>query len=193
MSPTDNYYKAQLEDGLIFQDFVYEVLNRHGISTVAYGSRLFQQKLGENKGGFEIKHDKEYARTGNLWIEVAEKSDPENPNYVSSGICRDCVEYVIGNYDVFYRLSTKLLRAFRDRSEYREVENKRKTSLGFLLKGEVAERVAIQTIRPNMASLVEPLIDDMKRLDGIAKSEMQKIISAMKVDPNQMDLFKEKL
>lgn len=57
MKRQTEYYTKQLERGQLYQDFVYEILHRHGISTVAYGSRLFQRHLGENKAQIEIKFD----------------------------------------------------------------------------------------------------------------------------------------
>lgn len=51
------YYKKQLERGIQYQDFVYEILARNGIMTVAYGSRLWQLRHGENKARIEIKFD----------------------------------------------------------------------------------------------------------------------------------------
>lgn len=187
MDGKTDYYKAQLKDGLLYQDFIYEVLHKHGIATVAYSSKIFQFHVGENKARMEIKFDKELKNTGNLWIETAEKSRPTNPSYVESGICRNSVEYIIGDFDVVYRIATNMLRALRER--YNEIENRMKTSRGFLLPAAMAEKVAIQVLRPNMSNEMAALIRADLLEDARAKEEMARLISAMKVDPNQMQLF----
>jgi hypothetical protein len=110
MAKMTEYYKTQLERGQVFQDFCYEILSRNGINTVGYGSKLFQQRFGENKAGIEIKYDDKFKTSGNLWIEIAEKSNPQNAEYVESGIYRDCTEYLIGDYNTIFRLATNVLR-----------------------------------------------------------------------------------
>jgi hypothetical protein len=183
------YYKKQLERGLIFQDFVYEILARHGIMTVAYGSRLFQQRLGENKARMEIKFDDKLAATGNLWIETAEKSSPQRAEYVASGIQRECVEYVIGNYDELYRFSTKLLVRMWKSGRYLQRENGLKTSLGFLLPRDDAVKFATQIIKPNCAAEVQSLLRSDEEASKEADALMRQMLQKARVDPNQGTLF----
>ena len=86
---TDNY-KLRLEKGLQFQDFITDILIKElGISLSTYSSQKYQNLKGENKQGFEIKFDDKYKDTGNVYIEVAEKSNPLNENFISSGIYRN--------------------------------------------------------------------------------------------------------
>jgi hypothetical protein len=186
--PTD-YYKKQLEVGLVFQDFVYEILARHGLMTVGYGSKLFQHRLGENKAGIEIKFDDKLATTGNMWIEVEEKSSPSRPAYVPSGIQRNSVEYLIGNYDELYRFATTLLRRMWQSGRYQVIENKLKTSRGFLLPRVDAERFATQILRPNCGDEMRLLIRTNEEASREADALMKIMLQKARVDPSQITLF----
>lgn len=183
------YYEKQLERGLIFQDFVYEVLNRHGISTVAYSSRLFQYNKGENKAGIEIKFDDKLSETGNLWIEIAEKTNPKNLAYVDSGILRNCNEYVIGNYNTLYRLPTSILRLMVQKNKYQIRENKLKTSKGFLLPMAEAARIAIQVINCGCAEEMKRLIEDQDGERHVVEGHIREMLRAIKCDPDQIEMF----
>ena len=156
------YYAEQLERGLQYQDFVVEVLWGVGIATCSYSSRKLQRRFGENKGKIEIKFDRNYATSRNLFIEIAEKSSAECARYVRSGIYRDCVEYVIGNYYEIFRFSTVLLRAIHQQGKCRQLEIGRKTAQGFLLPEERARRVATQVLLPT---------DDQRRRYGSLEEE----------------------
>lgn len=182
------YYEKQLERGLEFQDFVYELLNRHGISTVAYSSRLFQIHKGENKAKMEIKFDDKLATTGNLWIEIAEKTNPKNLQYIDSGILRDCNEYVIGNYDVIYRLPVSILRLMFEKKKYPVRENGLKTSRGFLLPSYEAGRVAIQVIKANCEAEKHALTEAQESDRQAVEQHMQELLSAARCDPAQMTI-----
>lgn len=188
--PTE-YYKAQLERGLIYQDFVYEILHRFGISTVAYGSKLFQQKLGENKAKIEIKFDDRRKQTGNLYIETQEKSDPKNVNYVMSGIYRDCVEYVIGDYDVIYRLPVSTLRIMFQSGKYPEIEIGLKSSKGFLLAESSASKWAICVYRVECSRQVQELLEADRLNAKTAAREMSQLLMAMKCSFQQERLFED--
>ena len=109
---TDNY-KLMLEKGLQFQDFITDILIKElGISLSTYSSQKYQNLKGENKQGFEIKFDDKYKDTGNVYIEVAEKSNPLNENFISSGIYRNDNTwlYLIGDYKEIFIFSKKHLK-----------------------------------------------------------------------------------
>lgn len=182
------YYKDQLNRGLIFQDFIYEILSREGIMTVSYGSKLFQQRKGENKARMEIKFDGNM-HTGNLYIEIAEKSDPKNADYIESGIYRSCTEYVIGNYNTIFRLPTSVLRLVHKTGRYKEVEIKLKTSKGFLYPQGEASRIAIAVYHPNCDKEVKRILaeDNSSRIQR--RLNMEALMDAMKCDPAQLKLF----
>lgn len=127
-----NYYADRLEDGQLYQDYVAWRLCQEGIPLVNYQTRLAQLQMGENALGLEIKFDDKLEHTGNLWIEVAEKTDPARLSWTPSGIYRDdSWLYAIGNYRELFIFSIKLIRAGAKQREI--IENNRQTSQGFLL------------------------------------------------------------
>lgn len=143
----DNYYNKELKDALEYQDFVAEELWKIGLPLFNFSSKKYQIKHGENKLGVEIKLDKIYASTENLWIEMKEKSHPNNPVYVNAGIFRNDNSwiYLIGNYETIYIFTKKQLRDIS--TQYKAQENKTKTSIGFLLPKVEAEKYAAKIIK----------------------------------------------
>jgi len=104
-------YAQRLENGNDYQDFICTKLCQYGIIIQNYCSQKYQT-MGENRQGLEIKLDRKFRNTGNLYIEIAEKSDPENEYYAESGIYRDDNSrwYGIGDYQTFYWFFKKQLR-----------------------------------------------------------------------------------
>ena len=140
----NGYYQKKLEQGLEFQDVVTEALYHRGIVVVGYASRVFQNKRGENMLGAEIKNDAMFRQTGNLYIEVAEKSHPDKPNYTPSGIMRadNSWLYVIGDIETVWIFSTKYLVMLKDR--YPPMQTP--TSIGHLMRMDAADKYAIRKI-----------------------------------------------
>lgn len=157
---------------------------------MAYSSRLFQIHKGENKARIEIKYDDLLVKTGNLWIEVEEKANSENRSYVASGIQRDCVEYVIGNYDILFRLATSTLRLLFQNKRYPLIENGTKTSRGFLLPASAARKLAIDVIETNCEGEMRQLIDSQNSINGTEiQDHIRSLLRSIKCDPNQIVLF----
>lgn len=142
----NGYYHDKLQQGLEFQDVVTAALYQRGIVVVAYSSRKYQVTHGENLLGAEIKRDGKFRETGNLYIETAEKSHPDNPVFVASGIYREDNSwlYVIGDEKTIYIFSTKYLRMLEIRYEKSRVT--KPTSLGFLMPIADAEKYSIHKI-----------------------------------------------
>lgn len=140
----NGYYNNKLQEGLEFQDVATKVLYQRGIVVNGYSSRRFQNTEGENMLGAEIKRDGLFRQTGNLYIETSEKSHPDNPKYVDSGIHRDDNSwlFVIGDEKTIYIFSTKYLRMLEDR--YTKVN--KTTSKGFLMPIDDAEKYCIRKI-----------------------------------------------
>ena len=138
----NGYYQNKLQEGLEFQDVVTKALYQCGIVVVGFSSRRFQFQEGENMLGAEIKRDGKFRSTGNLYIEIAEKSHPDNERYIDSGIHRkdNSWLFVIGDEKTVYIFSTKYLRMLQKR--YKQVE--KPTSLGFLLPIPDAEKYCIR-------------------------------------------------
>jgi hypothetical protein len=88
--------------------------------------------------GIEFKFDKCFQVTGNLWIEIAERHNPDIP-YSDSGIFKkdNSWLYCIGNYYVIYIFPKNLLILLYNSRRYPVIENNLMTSKGFLLsKGD---------------------------------------------------------
>jgi hypothetical protein len=144
----NGYYADKLEQGLQFQDFATRELYKRGIVVVGYASRRWQNEKGENMLGAEIKRDGEFRNTGNLYIEIAEKSHPDKPNYTPSGIMRDDNSwlFVIGDEQTLYIFSTVYLRKLIKARGWRFVQ--KTTSQAHLMPLEDAERYCIRKIEP---------------------------------------------
>jgi hypothetical protein len=143
---TENYSKC-LEKGLQFQDFITDVLIKElGISLSTYNSKKFQYNKGENKQGFEIKFDDKFKITKNIYIEIAEKSNPNNYEYVKSGIYRNDNTwlYLIGNYECIYIFSKKHLQLMHNMNKYKLVQTT--TSQGFLVPEQQCNKYSINKI-----------------------------------------------
>ncbi len=143
---TENYAKC-LEKGLQFQDFITDVLIKElGISLSTYNSKKFQYLKGENKQGFEIKFDDKFKITKNIYIEIAEKSNPKNYEYVKSGIYRNDNTwlYLIGDYECIYIFSKKHLILMHNMNKYKLVQTK--TSKGFLIPEQECNKYSINKI-----------------------------------------------
>lgn len=140
----NGYYNDKLQIGLEFQDVVTKALYQRGIVVIGFASRKFQNAEGENLLGAEIKRDDKFRETGNLYIEVAEKSHPENINFVPSGIYRkdNSWLFVIGDEKTIYIFSTKYLRLLEHK--YKHVD--KPTSKGFLMPLAEAEKYCIRKI-----------------------------------------------
>ena len=142
------YYKEKLVQGTEYQDFVVDILIKElGLPLAMYNSKKYQWKHGENRQGVEIKFDDRYKTTGNIYIELSEKTNKNNPNFIRSGINRDDNTwlYLIGNYEIIYIFTIKMLKGLYSSKKYlREVEIP--TSTGFLLDKQNAEKYAAKII-----------------------------------------------
>jgi hypothetical protein len=144
---TKEYFEC-LEAGLSYQDFVMERLYDAGIPLISYSSKKYQTLIGENKAGIEIKFDRKFRDTGNFYIEIAEKSNPKNKEYVPSGIFRNDNTwlYIIGDYETIFIFSKEQLKKCKD--NYRQVEIP--TSRGFLIPtNEALQFLVIRYIQCN--------------------------------------------
>jgi len=137
-------YRSDLQAGLQFQDFVMHQFYKIGIPLCFYNAVQNQVTRGENMQGIEVKYDRRYQTTGNLFIEVRERSSPQS-TWHAAGIMRDdCWGFAIGDYQKIWFLSTKLLRYLYLSDKYKTVTTE--TSVGFLLPIPVAERWCLFTL-----------------------------------------------
>jgi hypothetical protein len=130
-------YRDNLEKGLCFQDYVTDKLYSVGIPIIGYSSMKYQNKVGENKGGFEIKFDDQRKIYKNLYIELREKRRKENKYWMNSGILRtdNSWMYVIGDYSILYIFAINQLRKlYKDESQRNICKRKETdTSQGFII------------------------------------------------------------
>lgn len=133
------YYKGKLEAGLEYQDFIAEQLRKGSPCIIVgpYSSKKYQNEFGESMSGIEIKYDMMMKKTGNLYFEVAEKSNADLPEYTASGIMRDDNTwlYLIGDYERAFLFSKKQLQRIYLQDKYHAVRGIQKrqtpTSIGF--------------------------------------------------------------
>lgn len=105
-----------------FQDFVCIELAKQGIILQNINSKRFQYNTGENLQGFEIKFDGPHTSTNRLSIEIAEKSNPFNEDFIPSGIYRkgNTWMYIQGNYDLFFIFPVNILLGMHQSGKYEE-------------------------------------------------------------------------
>ena len=132
------YYNNQRKDGEEFQDFCSIQFSKRGVPVTNFSSKKYQLEKGENLQGYEFKLDKQFRKTGNLWIELAEKSNSQNEIYINSGILRNdnTLFYIMGDYDGVFLMQKKILIVIS--KNYKIIENNMKTSKGFLFPTEKA-------------------------------------------------------
>ena len=182
------YYRQQLQNGQLFQDFVVDFCWTHlGLAVVQYNSKVYQQAVGESRTGVEIKFDMKFKNTRNLWIEVAEKARPRPGAYAESGINRsdNTWLYCIGDYDKFYIFAKVFLVALAQSGRYRILENGTKTSEGYLLPEKDADKYAAAVLTPNAASKVTSAIHDAAQLGAV-------LYALAKEPSQQLSLFDQK-
>ena len=140
----DAQQENSYEDGMVFQDFVSDVMFvKMGIALSNYSSRRYQLNKGENAQRCEIKLDARCTETGRLSIEVGEKTrNDQNRDWVDSGIMRDNMFYVQGNYKKFYVFANRHLRSYYKKNDP-EVSPKYGTIRTFYIPEQTAEYIAI--------------------------------------------------
>jgi len=135
------------QEGLEYQDFIADVLRREiGIVITNYSSKKYQFNVGENRQGIEIKLDNRILETGNVSIEVGEKSKKELVDYTPSGILRNDNSwlYIQGNYKIAFIFSVKMLRLLYNSGKY--AIDELPTIRRFLMKIEDAKKYAAKVL-----------------------------------------------
>lgn len=123
----------ELEDTLIFQDYITDLLYKTGWVLNCYSSRKYNIEKGESVARIEIKQDKKIKETGNIYIETYERQKSNKGNYIESGILRNdnTVFYIIGDYDRLFMFSKKQIQTIIKTGNFKEV--KTETSMGYLI------------------------------------------------------------
>ncbi len=153
----NNTHDNSLEIGHEYQDFIVEkFMDQLGISISLFQSKKYQFNVGESLQGVEIKYDArstgdctyyECSSTGNVAIEVAEKSNPQNQIWVKSGIYRldNSWLYVVGNYQMAWVFAKSILILLHKSNKYRTVQTL-PTIKNMLLPIEVADKYCAKKI-----------------------------------------------
>lgn len=123
-----------LEEAAQFQDYVADLFYNIGLPINLYTSYKYQIEKGESRAGVEIKYDKSFEGTGNLYIETQERYN-ENKPYVPSGINRNdnTIFYAIGNKKRVLVFCKKQLKELIKKLDLKEIEINKKTSKGYIL------------------------------------------------------------
>jgi hypothetical protein len=150
----DENYQNQLEDGQRYQDFLTKELSALGIIFQQYSSKHYQYTVGESHSRMEIKYDKKFSQTNNLWIEYQERKYPTG-TYINSGILRDdnAFLWAQGDYNTLFIFCKRDLLHKLEGIQY--IENNQKTSRGKLLRYPLTERYCGLKIRFNDQKLPE--------------------------------------
>jgi len=147
-----NYYpnadrSTVFEEGLEFQDFIVNLLmSELGIALSNYSSKYYQQNFGENRQGIEIKLDTRILDTGNVSIEVAEKSKAAIKNWTPSGIMRQDNSwlYIQGNFKIVFIFGKLILQKVYKQKYINKVWQPKDTIKTFLMPVEEAEKYALK-------------------------------------------------
>jgi len=128
-----SYYQEKLKEGVEYQDYLISKLLQFGIIIIPYSSKKYQINKGESLTMHEIKFDNKMNETGNIYIELYEKSDPGNSTWINSGVLRNdnTIFFIIGNYEKAFLFHKKILKILVKSNKYRKVETP--TSQGVLI------------------------------------------------------------
>lgn len=129
----------ELEDTLIFQDYITDLLHQIGWNLNCYSSRKYNIEKGESLSRIEIKQDKKAKETGNLYLETHERQSNKG-QYVKSGILREdnTIFIIIGDYEHLYMFSKKQLVKLVFSGQFKRIQTE--TSIGYLLPIEYIDQ-----------------------------------------------------
>lgn len=136
-------YKDKFQQALEFQDFVACQLMRRGLMIVQFGSQEYQSKYGESANGVEVKFDRLFRQTGNLYFETAERTSTSK-GFVPSGIHRadNTWLWVIGDYSTLFIFPKNVLQLV----ERRFIPKITATSKGYVMPLSEAKKLAAKII-----------------------------------------------
>ncbi len=140
-------FERDLHFGQEYEDFAQHLLWRHGYIIVLHRSARYQWKYGESIGGIEIKLDRNFRRTGNLYIETEERRTTDGRSQWRPAGIHDVPQptlYAIGDFDTLHLLSVRWLC----RVESFHTHHEGPTMKGFLLPVTKARDWAVEVIEP---------------------------------------------
>ena len=144
------YYKDKLAEGQRFESFVMSRWpDIYPNRTLTIRDGKYSQLLGETDEGVEIKYDGMMEKTGRIYIEIQEKTNANNDNYVDSGIYRNDNTRIwcIGNMTQLFLFSKQKL-IWLDRLDppflYRPKPTG--TSIGFCIPVKNAKKLCLDYV-----------------------------------------------
>ena len=135
-------YDANLREAVGYEDFVFDtLLHERKLVAGGYRSPHYQALHGESITGVEVKLDREFRKTGNLFIETMERPGVD-AGWMPSGVYHATNPWLlaIGDYSTFWLFATQTLRNIHEQAICREIENRTNTGRGFLLAVCKADR-----------------------------------------------------
>jgi len=148
MAYTHGYYDQMLAQGMAYEGYVRMQIEQQLYIKLDIVQGLEQQEdIGETRQGVEIKYDKKYAHTQNLYIELAEKCRPWKAEWTPAGIYRDDNTWLIaiGDYTVIFLFSKRQLQQHVQMHWDQIIRTE--TSIGILLDPSTIERLAVHIIK----------------------------------------------
>jgi len=140
--PLHSNYESNLAEAKEFELFVSDTL-AHSLAILpcVFRSKHYQTLYGESLTGVEIKLDKQFRATGNLFIET-EESPHESREKSPAGIYHHTSPwlFVIGDNHTIWVFSTTCLKREHISGKHRNVRTP--TASGFLLSVGVADTIA---------------------------------------------------
>lgn len=139
----DAQYMSDLKAGQEYQDFIARYFAQElGFVISNYASKKYQLQYGESVHGIEIKHDRRFNDTGNLFIETA--CNPRRRATFSPGGIYQGKHwlYLIGDYERAWTFGTRFLVKLHKAGRYQVHEGD--TMHGYLLPIADADKYCIR-------------------------------------------------
>jgi hypothetical protein len=140
--PLHANYTSNLAEAKEFEDFVFDtMLHERKLVAGGYRSRHYQVVHGESMTGVEVKLDREFRNTGNLFLEFMERANV-GEEFLPAGIYHATNPWLlaIGDYSTFWLFATQTLRNIHEQAICEERDNRTNTARGFLLPVYKADR-----------------------------------------------------
>ena len=147
----EDYYEC-LHEAQEFEQFWCEVIeHKLHLKLTRIQAKENQAKfLCDTKEGFEFKHNRGMEKYKGVFIEVSQKMDKDDPDFMLSSISKrdNSWMYCIGDFTKLYFVPKKALVAEYESKKYEIKPNKKKTALGFRLPLFRLEEISVLELTP---------------------------------------------
>lgn len=147
----EDYYEC-LHEAQEFEQFWCEVIE-HKLHLKLTRIRAKQNQsrfLCDTKEGFEFKHNRGIEKYKGVFIEVRQKMDKDDPDFMPSSIGKkdNAWMYCIGDFNNLYFVPKKILIGEYESQKYEIKPNKDGTALGFRLPLDRLEEISVLKLNP---------------------------------------------